>query len=938
MHDDLIRRLRRGLWLYVVIALASVAGDLLTRRPDAGVVDAIRGIGIVACLVGLALLPTVRTAAAGFRLVQWLSAVVVAAGVAQDAITRDPYSTPLLVAMLSLATAVAIPWRWQDQLVVVATGSAGVLANWAIVGGPAYLRFNTLLASLGSVVVALLVERERTALEESRRRASASEARLRQIADHAREVFWTLELAADRLPELSYLSPGAFRLLGMTPGAAGREALLQRIHPEDRDRLSGLFALAGQVRAPGAVDFRILTAQGEVRAVQARFAPIREADGTLVRLGGVLEDVTTERQAAAALAQARDEAEATARARTQFLAGMSHEISTPLTAILGTLDLVRDTGASAAQRRRWETIRTSAQSLHLLLSDVLDFSKSEAGELRLHPTRFDVGELVAGIVELHAARARASGLDLRFEAHGPLLAEALGDAGRLRQVLNNLVSNAIKFTPAGEVCVRLAPAAAGMVRFEVTDTGIGVPAASQARIFQPFTQADASIASRFGGNGLGLTIAARLVEGMGGAIGVDSAGQGSCFWFTVPLAAPAADDAGGGLEGGCVVVVAADQSAGTALVEHLRGAGAAGRWFADPAAAAAWLTANAAGVPGDAAVLLVVEPAGLGAEAMVRALLGGRSAPARPPILVLARAGRGGDSAVAAESGATAWVAAPVRSETLAARLRACWTKPAAKLAPRAGGFRRGRVLVVDDSDVVRAVTRELLRRLGQEVETVAGGAEALARLAAHPFDLVLLDCQMPEMDGFETARRIRAGEDGSGRRLPIVAFSAGAPEIHRDRCLAAGMDDCLAKPIAPGALQGLLARWLPSQAPTGVAIGPACDRERLAELAGHDGGAVRRYGDLFIREARDVVAAVRAAAGGAAAPDLREAIHRARGAAAYVGAVRFEAALAGVGEAGGDLLRLASLAEDLASALDDFEHALRELERDLTGAAARSG
>ena len=930
MPDELIRRIRHGLWLYVLVAVASLSADLLTRRPEALAVGAIRCLGIVAALGGHLVLPRLRTVTAAHRLIQGVFAVIVAASVGQDAITHDPYSTQLLVAMLALLVAVAVPWRWQDQLVFVAVGAAGVVGNWLLVGGPAYVRLNTLLAAAGSVVVAIFVQRERDALAASRARARASEARLRQIADHAREVFWTLELGGDRPPELSYLSPAARTLLGLAPSAPARAALLERIHPDDRERLNGFLALAAHVRDPGTVDFRIRTPQGEERFVQARFTPIRDAAGAVVRVGGVLEDVTTERLAATALARARDEAEATARLRSQFLAAMSHEISTPLTAILGTLELVRDPAATAAQRRRWETVQTSAQSLHLLLSDVLDFSKSEAGELRLQPAPFDLGELVAGIVELHAARARGQGLDLRFEWRGPLLARTVGDAGRLRQVLNNLLSNAIKFTPRGSVCLRAAPTpgAPGTLRFEVDDTGIGVPAEARTRIFHPFTQADASIAPRFGGNGLGLAIAARLVASMGGAIGVESVGAGSRFWFTLPRGAGAPADAVPAALGGRRLLVVGAGAGVAELVAHGRQGGAAMQSVGVADAAAVLRGAASDGAAPPDAVLLVVDDASAG-EGQVRALLGDRRGPELPPILVVAATGRGGDAAVSIEVGAIAWLAAPLWPETLAQRLAACWA-PAVPAPAGPPPMPRGRILVVDDSEVVLGVTRELLRGLGQDVATARSGAEALAQLGGRPVDLVLLDCQMPEMDGFETARRIRAGEGGSGRCVPIVAFSAGAPELYREQCLAAGMDDCLAKPIPPSALRTLLARWLPTPAAGEARPAPACDRERLAELAGGDAAAVRRYGDLFAGEARDVIGAIRAAAGDEPPADLPAAVHRVRGAAAYVGALRFEAALAGVAVARGQAAALAAIAQELTVALAEFEHAARALEREL--------
>ena len=921
MGDDQTRLIRRGLWIFVGIGLATIVSDLVSGREAVWAIGAYRAAGLLGVVAGIAVLHRRPTLAVARTVVTAVFAVTVAAFLAQTAVSRDPFGTPLLLAMVCLTVAVFVPWRWRDQLRFVAIALAGVVGNWLIAGGPLFLMFHTALACVASVPVALFLERERAALEALRAQASASEARLRQIADHAREVFWMLDFGGRDLPEVSYVSPAARTLIGLEPGMSGRDALLERIHPEDRQRLLSLFGMAERVRQPGAVDFRVVTPDGQLRHVQARFTPIRDDAGRLVRLGGVLEDVTAERLAAAAVERARDEAETTARVRNQFLAAMSHEISTPLTAILGTLDLLRDAGATTEQRRRWDTVRAGAQSLHLLLSDALDFTKSEAGTLRLRAVPLDLGELIFGIVELHAAPARSRGLDLRFEWQGPLLFEAVGDGDRVRQILNNLVSNAIKFTPTGEVCVRVAPAGdgSGTVRFAVSDTGIGVNAEVRRRIFDPFTQGDDVIARRYGGSGMGLAIARRLVRIMGGAIGVDSLPRGSTFWFSVPLGGVSTEAAEApSLAGRRLRVVAADavqrEALVAALVEH-------------GAVAESWPS----WVPPDGAceaVLLVADVDPSAGRPPLAALLAGCRA--EPPVVVLTAGGRGSDAAAAVDAGAATWLAAPLRAAGLAARLAAV-TSDDARRGERRPRAAHGRILVVDDSEIVRRVTVDLLRSLGHEAEAAAGGDAALAALRQAPIDLVLLDCQMPEMDGFEVARRIRASEVGSAARVVIVAFSAGAPEIYRGECLAAGMDDCLAKPIDGAALDTVLTTWLGAASAAEAGASTPLDRARLAELAGSSPATVRRYGDLFVREAREVIRAVGAAAAGEGVGALPAVAHRARGAAAYIGAMRFEQSLARLDGTPLPAAELDALAAELSQALAGFERSLHALERDLS-------
>jgi PAS domain S-box-containing protein len=664
------------------------------------------------------------------------------------------------------------------------------------------------------------------------------------------ELYWN-----DRLFEMFGLSRSEF-----TPTF---EAFLEFVHPEDRQRLLDNITAHLEQGAEFDIELRYRHSSGEYRDFIARGKAQRSEDGIPVRLAGIATDITERKRAEeeirrlnetlesrvkkrtaqlqtamAELEKAREKAEAASRAKSEFVANMSHEIRTPMNGVIGMTGLLLDTDLSEEQREYAETVRSSGEALLTIINDILDFSKIEAGRMDIETIDFDLCSVVEETVGLHAERAQGKGLELASLIEYDVPIALKGDPGRIRQILTNLLGNAVKFTEQGEVVLRGGSEEetedAAIVRFEVKDTGIGMSEEQQERLFQSFSQADASTTRHFGGTGLGLAISKQLVELMGGEIGVESElGKGSSFWFTLPLEKQreGTQQRHAALASlttdlrGLRVLVADDNETNRNIVHHQVTSWGMKNGSAEDGPSALEMLRSAAerGESYDLTILDMQMPKMDGLELAQK--IKAEPSISSTKLIMLSSIGQRGEGEKARQAGIEAYLTKPVRQSQLYDALATVMGTPEEAEAPEeeekerqlvtrhslkeAKDRSRVRILVAEDNQVNQKVAVKMLERLGYRADVAANGLEAIEALSRIPYSAVLMDVQMPEMDGYEATAGIRRREKSEGLRTPVIAMTANAMQGDRERALEAGMDDYISKPVKSEELGAVLERWL---------------------------------------------------------------------------------------------------------------------------------
>jgi two-component system sensor histidine kinase/response regulator len=902
---------------YVFDAVLKAAGGSATSAATTMAYPVGDLLLLALALGGLAILPK------SYRRFLWIASVALAANATGDIFNllqpasklgyiANGVAWPISILMLAIGAWV-LPVTAQKMSAEKATGFA-----LPIVGAAASM-FVLLSASFGHagrVAVALatatiFVAAVRLTLT-VRRAQALNSARFGSLIDNA----WDIIVVAEVDGTVAYATPSVERVLGYSPQELLGSPMTGVVHPDDIDAfVSDLGRLRDGPTGTVAMETRMRHSSGAWRTIAWTAANLL---GDPAVRGYVLNggDVTEARHAAQELLAARDGALSASTAKSEFLATMSHEIRTPMNAVIGLTELLLDTELDPEQRELGSGVKVSAENLLVIINDILDFSKIEAGKIDLEEAAFNVSGVADDVGRILAEAAHNKGIELLVDVQPGIPAALLGDAVRVQQVLLNLGSNAVKFTSDGEVIIRVRAlddnAERVALRFEVIDMGIGISPSDQPRLFHAFAQADSSTTRKFGGTGLGLAICRQLVELMGGRLGLESAlGAGSTFWFELSLRRPestvTAEAAGDlrSLTGRRALVVDDNATNRMILGQQLLSWGVEAVEARDGFQALE--LAAAAGERGqgfDLAVLDLNMPGMDGIELASR--LKADPTTAAVTLFLLSSSGERLNAAQSHLCGLAGSLTKPVRQSELFDCLITGLNGELPPSRPAAAPVMQpddrevlGVILLVEDNKMNQLVGSKMLSKLGFAFDIANHGGEAIDALRSRHYDAVLMDCQMPEMDGYEATAEIRRSE-GTTRHTPIIAMTAAAMDGDREACLLAGMDDYITKPVRPNAIAAVLERWIarptfdeaPSSRPEDALASPL-DPSQIEILRGLDdgeGAVLQEIIDAYLvqtAQGRDELA--RAVADGDE-PGVERAGHSLRGASSNVGATTLAA------------------------------------------------
>jgi two-component system sensor histidine kinase/response regulator len=733
-------------------------------------------------------------------------------------------------------------------------------------------------------------------------------ARYRHIVENANEIIYR----CDHRGRFTYVNPASTRITGYREDELIGRHYLELIDPDYREAAAHFYSRQFATRSPSTYfEFPMIAKSGVRIWMGQSVLTVLDLtvldDSRIVGFEAIARDITERKGVEDELQRTRDAALQSARAKSDFLANVSHEIRTPLNGVLGMTGLLLVTPLTPEQREYAETIRSSGETLLAIVNDVLDLSRVESGKLTIESIDFHLDDLIESVLEQFAGRAVAKRLKFRSSAAPDVARRLRGDSHRIRQVLLNLVGNAIKFTDRGEVSITVMQPQQHegrvVLRFLVTDTGIGITATAQPGLFTPFTQADGSTTRKYGGSGLGLAVSKQLVEAMGGEIGVISvAGEGSTFWFELPLHRQADGTAEPqrrwDLSSFRALLVDGNDVQRMTVARHLSATGIAVDEVTSGAEGLAALYRRAYDV-----ILFDMQLPDEDGLGFARAIRGDPSL-ARTRLLLMTAFGRRRQDIINFQTaGIEAFVLKPLRRTQICdavARLLtvesvAAMTQFVDEEQPRTA---RARVLLVEDNSVNQLVALGQLQRLGHECIVAPAGRTALDLVSNETFDLVLMDCQMPDMDGYEATRRIRQ-MDGAVARVPIIAITAHALPGEREKCLAAGMNDYLAKPVSLEQLGAVIRLWA-SKASEEQANAPdlamegdeqhVLDRERVGSflaISRSQDGFLEGLVKTFRQDVPSRIDALRSAASTGDPQDLALAAHALKSSSGTVGAKR---------------------------------------------------